>query len=89
MNTKRTTEIKHPVVIDTDSEMTLSVQTVEPYIDHGKIKTLCPKRFCLLLEGELYSEDGQMETFTEPVLLDRTGATQLLEELEKFISTPF
>ena len=42
-------EKETPRQIETDSDVSLSVQTVTPFIDNGKIKTICGKRLCLLI----------------------------------------
>ena len=80
-------EIK-PVVIPTDCDVTLSVQTVNPIIDNGKIQKILPNELCLLVEGGIYSENDIIE-FCEPVLLRREGAKKLFDELEKFLMIPF
>jgi hypothetical protein len=78
-----------PTVIDTVGDIQLSVQTVTPFIDEGKIKHICPKEFCLLIEGGTYDRKEREIPFSHPVFLDKDGALQLIEELQKFVNTPF
>jgi hypothetical protein len=74
-----------PTEIETRTDKRLYVQTVKPYIEEGKARTLCPEEFCLLIEGELSTGDDRIEEFSETVLIDKEGAEQLMEELKKFI----
>ncbi|MDR1340679.1 MAG: hypothetical protein LBK58_11605 [Prevotellaceae bacterium] len=76
------------IEIKTTCDMTLSTQTVTPYINDGKIKKICPGEFCLLIEGEVHT-DGYRVELCEPVTIDREGAMQLVKELTEFINTPF
>ncbi|MDR0682031.1 MAG: hypothetical protein LBG15_09330 [Dysgonamonadaceae bacterium] len=76
-----------PVTIKTDGDTSLSVQTVTPIVNAGKIKRICPKQLCLLIEGETYTDKAQ--PFCQPVFLDREGVEQLIEELQDFINIPF
>jgi len=87
--------MKSEVEIKTTSELTLTTQTVTPFINEGKIKRICPKEFCILVtieENHLFaSEDENLEDkfYNIPILLDKEGVKQLYDELEKFINTPF
>ena len=75
--------------IQTENDITLSVQIVNPYIDEGKVKIMRPRELCLVIEGSLFLEDGTEVEFCEPVLLNKDGAKQLLDEIEGFVITPF
>jgi hypothetical protein len=90
MKTKENLQkLMQPVEIKTDNNVDLSIQTVTPYVYEGKIRVICPKQVCLLIEGELLIDDERFGAYSEPVLLDKEGAKQLMEELKKFIETPF
>jgi hypothetical protein len=84
-----TKKLMKPTVIKTESDNTLTVRTVTPYINDGKVKQILKKEFCLLIEEESYNEDGSVENSHKLVLLDKEGAKQLIGELTEFIQTPF
>jgi hypothetical protein len=77
------------VIKTTEDDIKLSVQTVTPSINYGKMSRVLEKEFCLLIEGEIYNSSGDTEILCEPVFLGKEGAKQLLKELKKFIKIPF
>jgi len=78
-----------PIVIKTENEIRISVQTVSPIVECGKTKSFDKKNFCLLIEGEIFRENEEPEEFIEPILLGKDGAKQLINELQKFLQTNF
>jgi len=79
-----------PIEIKTESDLTLTVQTVTPYIKDGNIRRMCQREFCMLVTiGEDFivandTDDGI--TYEIPILLNINGATQLIKYLELYVS---
>jgi len=64
----------------------LTVDTENQCFMNGKNIVKHFKELCLLVETPIYHvEDDDEETVSIPVLLDKEGAKQLIEELELFI----